>query len=67
MTPFAPMAQNRSAPLAASPAMCRPSGSVFPRTLTGLHAFGPYIGQRHQACSGNDLDTPTLIFCWRNF
>jgi len=27
--------------------MCRPSGSVFPRTLTG-HLFGPYIGQRQQ-------------------
>lgn len=47
MTPFAPMAQNRSAPLAASPAMCRPLPARFPRRVRE-HPFGQYIGHRPQ-------------------
>lgn len=42
MTPFAPMAQNRSAPLAASPAMCRPSADQPP------HWFGGHLFLRRE-------------------
>lgn len=47
-TTFAHTCANRSAPLTASPAMCRPSGSVFPRTLTGQPKIRPVHGQRQQ-------------------
>ena len=66
MTPFAPMAQNRSAPLAASPAMCRPLPARFPRRVRE-HPFGQYIGHRPQDSKGPRPVTPDAIVAWRNF
>ena len=60
MTPFAPMAQNRSAPLAASPAVCRPLPARSPRRVRE-HPFGPYIGQRPQDSKGPRPVTPGAL------
>ena len=60
MTPFAPMAQNRSAPLAASPAVCRPLPARSPRRVRE-HPFGQYIGQRPQDSKGPRPVTPGAI------
>jgi len=57
ITPFAHTCANRSAPLTASPAMCRPSGSVFPRTLTG-QLLGRTMANRQQAGKGTADHSP---------
>lgn len=60
MTPFAPMAQNRSAPLAASPAVCRPLPARSPRRVRE-HPFDPTMGQRPQIFRARALTPARLL------